>query len=172
MSRRLGRWNNDLNDLAKTCRREITGWRSIIGTVSDKLGNSAVNLIEKIRQGCGVTDIIRGQFRADDFSTDKIETKVKLAPSLAFDFDFVLAFQPFALTEDLQACADGPAPMAWLRASLRAIPALCPGATRWRNPARQSPRPSVSQGQTHRNRQVRIFRLATTRYNLRRRADH
>ncbi|MBB4294120.1 hypothetical protein GGE16_006217 [Rhizobium leguminosarum] len=28
---------------------------------------------------------------------------MKLAPFLPFDFDFVLVFQPFALTKDLQA---------------------------------------------------------------------
>lgn len=58
---RLGRWNNDLNNLAKACCKKITGGRSIMGTVSDKPGNWTINLIEKIRHGCWITNIIRGQ---------------------------------------------------------------------------------------------------------------
>jgi hypothetical protein len=75
------------------------------GTIGDKALHGTINLIEKIRQGCSVATIIRGQIGADDLTPDKIKTNVKLAPSLPFDFDFVLVFQPFALTKDLQARA-------------------------------------------------------------------
>lgn len=70
--------------------------------------------------GRGITNIIRGQFRADDFAADKIKAKVQLAPSLAFHFDFVFVFQPLALTEDLQPGAvddqmNGPLTCRWPR---------------------------------------------------------
>ncbi len=71
---RLGRWNNDLHDLAKACFRQIAGRRSIIGTISGKPGNWTVNPIEKIRQGRWIANIIGGQPGTDDLSADKIES--------------------------------------------------------------------------------------------------
>ncbi len=84
-------------------RQKITGRRSIVGTIGDKALHRTINLIQKISQGCGITDIVCGQIGANDLAADKIKTNVKLAPFLPFDFDFVLVFQPFALTKDLQA---------------------------------------------------------------------
>lgn len=60
------------------------------------------------RQGRRIDHIIRGQICADNFTADKIEAKVKLAPSSALGLCFVLAFQPLALTKYLQSRAVDP----------------------------------------------------------------
>jgi hypothetical protein len=75
------------------------------GPIGNKALHGNGNLAQKIRQGCRITDIIRGQIGANDLTADKIKTKVKLAPSLALHLDFVFVFQPLALTKDLQARA-------------------------------------------------------------------
>ena len=58
---------------------------------------------QEIWQRCRIADVIGGEIRADDLSTDKIKTEVQLAPRAPFALGFMLLLKPFALAEDLQA---------------------------------------------------------------------
>ena len=60
LNRGLGRRDNDLHDLAKACLQKITGQSSVIGVISDKRGNWAINLIQKISQSGWIANLIRG----------------------------------------------------------------------------------------------------------------
>jgi hypothetical protein len=94
LNRRLGRRDNGFHDLAKTCYQKITGRRSIISPIGNKALHGNGNLAQKIRKGCRITDIIRGQIGANDLTADKIKTNVKLVLSLPLDFDFVHSNYP------------------------------------------------------------------------------
>lgn len=62
-------------------------------------------MAKKVRQGCGIANVICGQFGTNNLTADKIETKVKFALSFAPHFNLMSVLQPFALTEQLHAGA-------------------------------------------------------------------
>ncbi|MEY9380296.1 hypothetical protein ABIA10_006229 [Rhizobium leguminosarum] len=109
----------------------------------------------------------------------------QFAPSFAFHLDLVLVFQPFAFTKDLQTGAvhhqmnrppAGRSPPHW-RQSQSLAPTRQGGEIRHGNFNSHQRRDTAHQalgltqrqfvnnthGQAHRNRQVRVFRLAATR---------
>tara|TARA_R110000737_G_scaffold237783_1_gene250098 strand:+ start:57 stop:545 length:489 start_codon:yes stop_codon:yes gene_type:complete len=67
-----------------------------------KVVNWAIDLIQQAWQGGRVTNVVSGQFGANDLAADKVKTKVQLAPRAPFTLGFMLFFDPAALTKDLE----------------------------------------------------------------------
>ena len=101
----LRRWDDDFNGVPEALFEQIAVRRAIIGTVRQKSGNRAVDLIQEPGQSCRIANVVQGQISANDFTGYKVETEVQLAPGFAFGPCVMLVLQPLALTEDLQPSA-------------------------------------------------------------------
>lgn len=78
----LSRRNGDIRVISKPCRQQITRLYAIIGAIGNEQCDGAVDLIEKVRQGGRITDLIRGQIGADNLAADEIKPQVQFAPPL------------------------------------------------------------------------------------------
>jgi hypothetical protein len=97
----LGWWDCDFNYRAEAVGQSLNRWLAIVCTIRKKLLNRPIDLIQQVRQGCWVANIIRGQIRADDLAADKIKTKVQLAPGPSFALSSMLFLKSFTLAKDL-----------------------------------------------------------------------
>jgi hypothetical protein len=69
-------WIDDIRMIAKAVGQKIAGLSPIIGAIGNDAIDRAIYLIKKIRQGCRITDLICGQFVADDLTADQIEPEM------------------------------------------------------------------------------------------------
>jgi hypothetical protein len=84
----IGWWNRKFDRRTEACIRK-------------KHLNRAVDLIQQALQRGLITNVISGQIRADDLATNKVKTKVQLAPRAPFALGFMIFLQPLAFGEDL-----------------------------------------------------------------------
>ena len=91
----LGRRDCDLDCRTEALRESLNRWLAIVCTIPNKHLDRASYLIEQAGKGSWVANVIRGQIGADDLATNKIKTKVQLAPRASFALGFMLFLKPF-----------------------------------------------------------------------------
>jgi uncharacterized Zn-finger protein len=94
-------WWNNHRRIWVTLGNSVIDDLAIICPVCRHRRNVSIDLVEKVRQFGDVTDIIRRQFRRDNFMRTRIDSKMQLAPSPA-RADAVFLIEPFALAVNLQ----------------------------------------------------------------------
>ncbi len=70
------RWNDDICMIAKAGGQKIARLYPIIGAIGNEAGNRVVDLVEKVRQGRRITDLIRGQLAANNLTAEQIKPEM------------------------------------------------------------------------------------------------
>jgi hypothetical protein len=86
------------------CRHGIVDGLSVIGAISDRGGNRPLHLIEQVRQGSDIADVICREVAGDDLLAPGINSNMELASAPA-RADAVLLVQPLSFAIDLEAGA-------------------------------------------------------------------